>query len=101
VIKALQGKKTYISSAALFLVAILGWWFGVVNGVQAAGMIAAAFGLAGLGARSTRYAELTLSALEEIKQLSASGKLTPQTVGAVVAKDALQAVTSTGDGAPK
>jgi hypothetical protein len=70
----LQGKKTYFGAAGLFLAAVLGWWFGTVNEAQAAGMIAAAFGLVGLGARSTRYAELTLAALEEVKQSAAAGK---------------------------
>src|SRR5215471_16881671 len=65
--KFLQGKKTYIGAAGLFLAAVLGWWFGAVNGTEATAMIAGAFSLVGLGARSTRYAELTLQALEEIK----------------------------------
>ena len=63
----LQGRKTYIGAGVLFVVALAGWWFGAINGTEATGMVALAFTAVGLGARSTRYAELTLAALQEIK----------------------------------
>ena len=73
-IKWLQGKKTYISATVLLLTAVIGWWFGAINGTQSTGMIAGAFGLVGLGARSTRYAELTFAALEDVRKAVRSGQ---------------------------
>jgi hypothetical protein len=65
----LQGKKTYIGAAALALIAILGWWFGAVSGTVASGMLAAAFGIAGLGAKGDRLTALTFEALNEAKRV--------------------------------
>lgn len=73
----LQGKKTYIGASALALVAILGWWSGAINGAVAGGMLAGAFAMAGLGAKSDRLAGATLEALDEarrIASLRASGQ---------------------------
>jgi len=65
----LQGKKTYIGAAGLALIAILGWWFGALSGTIASGMLAAAFGIAGLGAKGDRLAALTLEAMSEAKRV--------------------------------
>ena len=55
----LKGKKTYLSAAGLAIVAGLGWWFNAFNGTVATGMLAMAAGLAGLGAKSDRAAQMT------------------------------------------
>jgi hypothetical protein len=65
----LVGKKTYIGASLLALIAIFGWWTGVVSGAAAAGMLAAAFGIAGLGAKAERLAAVTLEALNEAKRV--------------------------------
>jgi hypothetical protein len=65
----LVGKKTYISASALALIAILGWWTGVIPGAVASGMLAAAFGIAGLAAKADRLAAVTLEALNEAKRV--------------------------------
>lgn len=92
----LQGKKTYIGAIALALVAILGWWLGAVNGTIAGGMLAAAFGIAGLGAKGDRLAALTMEALNEarrVQQLRASGQKIDWTQeGATVARIVQEAI---------
>jgi len=65
----LKGKKTYIGAAGLALVAIIGWWVGAINGTVCSGMLAAAFGIAGLGAKGNRLAEVTMEALNEAKRV--------------------------------
>jgi hypothetical protein len=65
--KFLQGKKTYISAAALALVAILGWWLGAVDNTNASALLCAAGALAGLGAKSQRTAEAVLVALGNLR----------------------------------
>lgn len=98
-IKWLQGKKTYISAAVLLLTAVVGWWFGAINGTEATGMIAGAFGLAGLGARSARYAQMTFAALEDVKQAARSGQKLDAVaeIRAAIAKNG----RTTGGNAPK
>jgi hypothetical protein len=74
----LQGKKTYISAAALGLVAIAGFLLGYLGGTEATGMLATAGGLAGLGAKSQRTADEVMTALAEVQTLQrahASGQL--------------------------
>jgi hypothetical protein len=74
----LQGKKTYISAALIALVAIVGWWLGVVSEPQALAMLGIAGVGAGLGAKSERTAEAILTVLGDIRssqaQAAASGK---------------------------
>jgi hypothetical protein len=65
--KFLQGKKTYISAAALALVAILGWWLGAVDNTNASALLCAAGALAGLGAKSQRTAEAVLVAISDLR----------------------------------
>jgi len=65
----LQGKKTYISAAALGLFAALSWWCGFASTENAGALIILAFGLAGLGAKSERYGRAALAILEEMKKL--------------------------------
>jgi hypothetical protein len=88
----LQGKKTYISAAALALVAIVGWWLGAVDNTNASALLCAAGALAGLGAKSQRTAEAVLDALQEIKyvqQAHAEGKLgSPEAVIAFLQNEA-------------
>ncbi len=75
--KFLQGKKTYLSAAAMLVLAICGWWFGAINEVNALALLALAFSTIGLKAGSARYALATIQALEEIKSAqlaSASGQ---------------------------
>jgi hypothetical protein len=74
----LQGKKTYISAALIALVAIVGWWLGVVSEPQALAMLGVAGVGAGLGAKSERTAEAILAVLGDIRsaqaQAAAAGK---------------------------
>jgi hypothetical protein len=63
----LQGKKTYISAAALALVAILGWWLGAVDNTNAVSLLATAGALAGLGAKSQRTAQAVLVAISDLR----------------------------------
>src|SRR5436190_13502458 len=65
----LVGKKTYIGASALALIAVFGWWTGVMSGVVASGMLAAAFGIAGLGAKTDRLAAVAIEALNEAKRV--------------------------------
>ncbi len=77
VVKFLRGKKTYLSAAAIFVLAICGWWFGAISEVDALALLALAFATIGLKAGSARYALATIQALEEIKAAqmsSASGQ---------------------------
>lgn len=71
VIIFLQGKKTYISAAALALVAILGWWLGAINETNALALLSAAGVAAGLGAKSERYGQLLLTALSDVRDAQA------------------------------
>lgn len=64
----LQGKKTYISAAILFLVGALGYWFGLTSPAESAAIFAAALGLVGLGAKADRYGEITLEVLRRLKE---------------------------------
>jgi hypothetical protein len=65
--KFLQGKKTYLSAAALALAAILGWYFGYIDGTQATAMLATAGIGAGLGAKSNRVAQDLMAGLTSIR----------------------------------
>jgi hypothetical protein len=65
--KLLQGKKTYISAAALALAAILGWWLGAIDNTNSLALLSTAGALAGLGAKSQRTAEAVLVTLENIR----------------------------------
>jgi hypothetical protein len=69
--KFLQGKKTYISAAALALAAILGWWFGAINDANALALLSLAGAAAGLGAKSQRNAELMMAALGSVRAAQA------------------------------
>jgi len=94
----LQGKKTYIGAAALALVAILGWWYGVVNATVASGMLAAAFSVAGLGAKSQRTADAVLTVLAEVRDAQAKAaagqKVDPKALALDVAKHLFAEATS-------
>lgn len=72
----LKGKKTYISAAALALVAIAGWWFKALDGTQALSLLTTAGALAGLGAKSNRTAEVTLAALSDVRDAQARAAAT-------------------------
>jgi hypothetical protein len=74
IVKGLQGKKTYISAAALALVAILGWWFGALSQANALALLCLAGASAGLGAKSERYAQATLAALSNVRDAQAQHK---------------------------
>lgn len=63
----LQGKKTYISAAALALAACIGWWIGAVDNTSTVALLTTAGGLAGLAAKSERAAQLTLAALSDVR----------------------------------
>jgi hypothetical protein len=65
--KLLQGKKTYISAAALALAAILGWWLGAIDNTNSLALLSTAGALAGLGAKSQRTAEAVLVALANMR----------------------------------
>lgn len=78
----LLGKKTYISAAALALIAIAGWWFGYIGGTQAMAMLATAGGIAGLGAKSQRTAEITMAALTEVHHAQNTARLAHQPIDA-------------------
>jgi hypothetical protein len=67
----LQGKKTYISAAALCLVAIAGFLLGYLGGTETTGMLATAGALAGLGAKSQRTADEVMTVLSGIRQAQA------------------------------
>jgi hypothetical protein len=67
----LQGKKTYLSAAGIALVAICGWWFGVLNDAEAAALLGVAGAAAGLGAKSDRTAETVMTVLRDIRQAQA------------------------------
>jgi hypothetical protein len=68
----LQGKKTYISAAALGLVAICGFLFGYLGGTETTALLSAAGALAGLGAKSQRTADAIMTALAEVRQVQAT-----------------------------
>lgn len=74
VVTFLQGKKTYISAAALALVAVLGWWFGALSNANALAVLSAAGVAAGLGAKSERYGQLVLTALSNVRDAQAQHK---------------------------
>ena len=67
----LQGKKTYLSAALIALVAIVGWWIGVVSETQALAMLGVAGAAAGLGAKSQRTGEAILAVLGDIRSAQA------------------------------
>jgi hypothetical protein len=67
----LQGKKTYLSAALIALVAVFGWWTGVLNDTYALALLGVAGTSAGLGAKSQRTAEAVLAALGDIRQVQA------------------------------
>jgi hypothetical protein len=78
----LQGKKTYIGAAIMVLAAVVGWWFHLVSDPELVSICAAAFAMCGLGARSTRYGELTLQALERVQmRASAEGASGSRKIG--------------------
>ncbi|MFL6310597.1 MAG: hypothetical protein ACJ71W_00700 [Terriglobales bacterium] len=68
----LQGKKTYISAAALGLVAICGFLFGYLGGTETTALLSTAGALAGLGAKSQRTADAIMTALAEVRQVQAT-----------------------------
>lgn len=70
----LQGKKTYISAAALLLVAVAGWWFGAISETDALALLCVAGVAVGLGAKSERYGRLVLTSLEDVKARAQPGK---------------------------
>src|SRR6266704_405868 len=76
----LQGKKTYIGAAALALVAILGWWSKSLSDENALALLSIAGGMAGLGAKSQRNAQLVLNALEELRSGHSMVLLPHQTI---------------------
>lgn len=96
----LQGKKTYIGAALMVVCAAVGWWMGIVNGANTLSVFAAAFSVAGLGAKANRYGELTLTALEEVKRvanLKSSGqKIDPSEIAALVTKGLARAQQKQG-----
>jgi hypothetical protein len=67
----LQGKKTYLSAAGIALVAICGWWYGVLDDTKALALLGVAGVSAGLGAKSERNAEAVLTVLRDIRQVQA------------------------------
>jgi hypothetical protein len=78
----LQGKKTYISAALIALVAIVGWWLGVVSEPQALAMLGVAGVGAGLGAKSERSAEAILAMLGDIRSAQAQAAATGKKIDA-------------------
>jgi predicted membrane metal-binding protein len=67
----LKGKKTYLSAALIALVAICGWWFGVIGYAEALSLLGVAGAAAGLGAKSERTAEAILTVLGDIRSTQA------------------------------
>jgi hypothetical protein len=67
----LQGKKTYLSAAAIALIAVCGWWYGVLDDTKALALLGVAGVSAGLGAKSERNAEAVLTVLRDIRQVQA------------------------------
>ncbi|MBZ5533083.1 MAG: hypothetical protein LAO20_16760 [Acidobacteriia bacterium] len=101
----LKGKKTYLSAAGLAIVAGLGWWFNAFNGTVATGMLAMAAGLAGLGAKSDRAAQMTMIALEDVRRVAQSkqpltGAQIATIVGDVIAGATKAGLSITPPGAP-
>ena len=90
----LQGKKTYFSAALIALVAVCGWWFGVLDDTHALALLGAAGVAAGLGAKSQRTAEAIMSELAQVRQAQAVAamnhtKIDPRQLAADLAKQVL------------
>jgi hypothetical protein len=76
----LQGKKTYLSAALIALVAIIGWWLGVVSEPQALAMLGVAGVGAGLGAKSERTSQAILTVLGDIRNVQAKAAAAGQKI---------------------
>jgi hypothetical protein len=86
----LQGKKTYLSAALIALVAICGWWYGVLDDTKALALLGVAGVSAGLGAKSERTAAAILTVLRDIRQVQATAavgqKIDPKAFAADLSK---------------
>jgi hypothetical protein len=65
--KWLTGKKTYIGAAVLALAAIVGFWYGAIDGVQLTQALGVAFAIVGLGHKADRQIAAAVAALEAAK----------------------------------
>jgi hypothetical protein len=64
----LTGKKTYLAAVALAALGLAGFWFGEFDAAQAMVVISIALGLAGLGHKFDRQAQLVLHELDVYKK---------------------------------
>jgi hypothetical protein len=100
----LQGKKTYISAAALGLVAAIGFLLGYIGGTEATALLSAAGALAGLGAKSQRTADVIMTALAEVRQVQArtavGQKIDTKALVADLSKQLFQQIVASGGVVP-
>lgn len=97
----LQGKKTYLSAALIALVAIFGWWFGVLDETKALALLGVAGVGAGLGAKSERAAEAILTVLGDIRSAQAEAaqsgkKIDPKQLAVDLSKEILSKFATGG-----
>jgi hypothetical protein len=93
----LQGKKTYISAAALCMVAVSGFLFGYIGGTEATALLSAAGALAGLGAKSQRTAQTIIAELRQVQAAAASGqKIDPKAFAADLSKQLMSQFAAGG-----
>jgi hypothetical protein len=92
----LKGKKTYLSAAGLAIVAGVGWWFNAISSTVAVGMLATAGGLAGLGAKSDRAAEMTIVALEDVRRVTQNKQPVTAAQIATIVSDVVMGATKAG-----
>ena len=96
----LQGKKTYFSAALIALVAVCGWWFGVLDDTHALALLGAAGVAAGLGAKSQRTAEAIMTVLSDIRSVQAKAavgqKIDPKQFAADLSKQIMSQFATGG-----
>lgn len=66
----LEGKKTYIGASSLALIAIAGFWTGVIDGTQLGEGLSVALAIVGLGHKFDRQVEAFVAAMEAAKAKS-------------------------------